>query len=95
MPCSFLSEAVHLISILQYSQVIQNIQTKDQQQHSLPCRQKAESRQHTGKARFQGTSDKLSLSVAGSHWKDTATFLSLLLKFPLGFSAGSVQRRSS
>lgn len=90
VPCPFLSEAIHLISIIQYSQAIQNIQTKDWQQHSLLLIQQAESCQYKGKARSQGTKDKLSLSVAASHWKDTATFLSLLLKFSSGVSACSV-----
>lgn len=91
MPRPFLSEAIHLISIIQYSQAIQNIQTKDRQQHSLLLIQQAEFCHYKGKARFQGTKDKLSLSVAAGHWKDTATFLSLLLKFSFGVSAWSVQ----
>lgn len=91
MPRTFLLEAIYLISIIQYSQAIQNIQTKDRQQHSLLLTQQAESCQYKGKARFQETKDKLSLPVAASHWKDTATFLSLLLKFFLGVSAYSVQ----
>lgn len=70
VPCPVSPEAIHLISIIQYSQATQNIQTKDGKQHHMLHIQQAEPCQEQGKARFQGTKDKLSLSAAISCWKD-------------------------
>lgn len=70
VPCPVSPEAIHLISIIQHSRATRNIHTKDgKQPHTLHIQQ-AEPCQEQGKARFQGTTGKLSLSAAISCWKD-------------------------